>query len=148
MTVLENAYVWIKALHIISVIAWMAGLLYLPRLFVYHVSAAPGGELDLTLKTMEARLYVWIMRPAMLATLVFGVLLIPATGGEVMRHGWLHAKLFLVILLLGVHHMMGAWRRAFAEGRNKKTARFFRFANEIPTVIMVLIVFLVVVQPF
>lgn len=147
MEFLAETYLWIKALHIISVIAWMAGLLYLPRLFVYHTDAAPGSELSETLKVMERRLLKFIMHPAMLASFVFGGLLL-MDENTAWDEGWLHAKLFFSAGLLGVHIAMGRWRRAFAEDRNTRSRKFYRVANEIPTVLMIGIVIFVIVRPF
>ena len=144
----STAFLWIKALHIISVIAWMAGLLYLPRLFVYHVKAEPGSELSETLKVMERRLLKFIMNPAMAASWLFGGLLLLTYNQDILISGWLHAKLGLVILLTGVHMVMGRWRREFAEDRNVRSQKFYRIANEVPTVLMIGIVIFVVVQPF
>ncbi len=147
MDLSANAYLWVKALHIISVIAWMAGLLYLPRLFVYHVDAKPGSELSETLKIRERRLLKFIMNPAMLSSWLFGgILLLNLDGGG--ENGWLHAKLAFVVALTAVHMAMGGWRRAFAEDRNTRPRKFYRIANEIPTVLMIVIVILVVVRPF
>ncbi|MDA0306665.1 MAG: protoporphyrinogen oxidase HemJ [Proteobacteria bacterium] len=143
-----TAYLWIKALHIISVIAWMAGLLYLPRLFVYHTEAKPGSELSETLKVMERRLLKYIMNPAMLSSLLFGGLLLAGYGGDEWIQGWLHGKLGLAVLLLGAHMSMGKWRREFAEDRNTRSQKFYRFANEVPTALMIGIVILAVVRPF
>ncbi|HLY58641.1 MAG TPA: protoporphyrinogen oxidase HemJ [Stellaceae bacterium] len=141
-------YPWLKALHIISVIAWMAGLLYLPRLFVYHADAPAGSPQSETFKVMERRLYVVIVRPAMLATLVFGISLLFVPGIADWQHGWLHAKLLLVLGLLAFTHFLARWRRAFAEDRNRHPSGFYRKVNEIPTLLMILIVVLVVVRPF
>ncbi len=146
MNVLVQLYPWLKALHIISVIAWMSGLLYLPRLFVYHAAAPVGSGEDATFKVMEGRLYRIIMRPAMVATLVFGVLLVLVIG--MAGQGWLHVKLVLVVLLLGLHHMMGRWLRDFAVGVNRHSQRFYRIVNEVPTLMMIVIVILAVVKPF
>ncbi len=148
MDLSANAYLWVKALHIISVIAWMAGLLYLPRLFVYHVDAKPGSELSETLKIMERRLLKFIMNPAMLSSWLFGgiLLLNLDSGGD--GNGWLHAKLAFVVALTAVHMAMGGWRRAFAEDSNTRPRKFFKIANEVPTVLMIGIVILVVVRPF
>ncbi|MCH8236779.1 MAG: protoporphyrinogen oxidase HemJ [Proteobacteria bacterium] len=143
-----TASLWIKAFHIISVIAWMAGLLYLPRLFVYHVDAAPQSEWSETLKTMERRLLKAIMNPAMLASLGTGVLLLMNLDEAAWENGWLHGKLVLVAGLLAVHMAMGRWRRDFAEDKNTRSGKFYRIMNEVPTVLMIGIVILVVVQPF
>jgi len=142
-----TAILWIKALHVISVIAWMAGMLYLPRLFVYHVAAAPGSAQSETFKVMERRLMRAIINPAMIATLIFGLLLLFAQP-DLMRQGWLHAKLACVLVLFALHGMMGGWLKAFAADRNRKSAKFFRIVNEVPTVLMILIVILVIVRPF
>jgi putative membrane protein len=145
---LVQAYPWIKAAHVIAVIAWMAGLLYLPRLFVYHAGAAPGSDKSETFKTMERRLYRAIMHPALALTVVTAVLLLATPGAVDWGQGWLHAKLALALGLVGLHAMMGRWGADFAADRNRHSARFFRIVNEAPTVLMVLIVILVVVKPF
>jgi putative membrane protein len=140
-------YDWVKAFHVVSIIAWMAGLLYLPRLFVYHAATEPGSAASETFKVMERRLLRAIMNPAMIAAYVFGiwmVLLVP----EWLSQGWLHAKLAFVLGLTAAHMMMARWRRAFAEDRNMRPQRFFRIVNEVPTVLMIAIVILVIVKPF
>ncbi|MGL4445995.1 MAG: protoporphyrinogen oxidase HemJ [Alsobacter sp.] len=139
-------YEWIKALHVVAIISWMAGLLYLPRLFVYHVAAAPGSEQSETFKVMERRLYRAIMTPAMIVSWVAGLYLIWA-GGWILS-GWMHGKLALVLALTATHGLMGGWRRDFAEDRNTRPSKFFRIWNEVPTLLMVVIVILVVVKPF
>lgn len=139
-------YEWIKALHVVAIISWMAGLLYLPRLFVYHVAAAPGSEQSETFKVMERRLYRAIMTPAMIVSWVAGLYLIWA-GGWILS-GWMHGKLALVLALTATHGLMGGWRRDFAEDRNARPSKFFRIWNEVPTLLMVAIVILVVVKPF
>jgi putative membrane protein len=138
-------YPWIKALHLISVIAWMAGLLYLPRLFVYHCAAAPGSTQSETFKVMERRLIRAIMNPAMIATWLFGFLLLWVQDWS---QGWLHAKLVLVFVLTGMHHVFSRWRKAFERDANSHPARTFRIANEVPTILMIAIVILVIVKPF
>lgn len=138
-------YSWIKALHVISIIAWMAGLLYLPRLFVYHCNATPGSELSETLKVMERRLLRAIMNPAQGAVFVFGGLMLWVQDWS---QGWLHAKLTLVAGLVVVHHLFGLWRKDFAEDRNRRSARFYRLWNEVPTLLMIGVVILVIVRPF
>nr|WP_174474379.1 protoporphyrinogen oxidase HemJ [Azospirillum melinis] len=140
-------YEWIKALHVISIIAWMAGLLYLPRLFVYHCQAPAGSEASETFKVMERRLLRAIMNPAMIAAYVFGITMIVLTP-EWMKQGWLHAKLLFVLLLTASHMMMARWRRDFAEDRNTRPQRFYRIANEVPTLLMIGIVIFVIVKPF
>ncbi|MBC8338658.1 MAG: protoporphyrinogen oxidase HemJ [Alphaproteobacteria bacterium] len=149
----DGAYLWVKALHIISVIAWMAALLYLPRLFVYHCDAEAGGELSETLKIMERRLLRAIMTPAMIASFLFGGLLLVSLdvgvwGEGAWEEGWLHAKLVFVAGLAVMHMMMARWRREFAEDRNMRPQKFYRFANEAPTLLMIGIVIFAVVRPF
>ncbi len=143
-----DSYLIVKSLHIIAVISWMAGMLYLPRLYVYHASATPGGEASEMLKTMERKLLRYIMNPAMIATFVFGIILIFQIDALSPGNGWFHAKLLLVLVMAGVHGMLAAQRRAFAEDRNTKSARYFRMLNEAPTLLLIIIVFLVVVKPF
>jgi putative membrane protein len=139
-------YLWLKALHIIAVISWMAALLYLPRLFVYHADAKAGSEASETFKTMERKLLTFIANPASIATWVFGLWLAAEMGAW--SQGWLHAKLTLVVLLTGYHHFCMATVKRFARDANARPARFYRMVNEIPAVIMVGIVILVVVKPF
>jgi putative membrane protein len=142
-------YSYVKAFHVISIIAWLAGMLYLPRLYVYHAGAAKGSELSETLKVMEGRLLRFIMTPAMIASWVFGLWLIFGFDiFDLRTAGWLHAKLTAVVLLSGIHGMFAAWRRAFAEDRNTRSAGFYRMINEVPTVLMVFIVIMVIVKPF
>ncbi len=140
------SYAWIKALHIISIISWMAGMLYLPRLFVYHASAKPGSELSETLKVMERKLLRFIMTPAMIASFVFGIWMI-ALNPEIMHHPYMHVKLTAVLALAGVHGYFSGLRKAFAADRNAHSGRFYRILNEAPTLLMILIVIMVVVQP-
>ncbi len=142
----ENFYLWAKAVHVIAVISWMAGMLYLPRLFIYHTEAEKGSVQSETFKLMERRLYRVIINPAMMVTWVFGLYL--AWKGFGFSGGWLHAKIALVLLLSGVHGYFGGVVRRFAGDRNDKSARHWRLVNEIPTVLMILIVVLVVVKPF
>ena len=139
---------WVKALHIISVIAWMAGMLYLPRLFVYHADAERGSVQSETFKLMERRLYRGITTPAMLATWAFGLWLAFGFGIVDFTAGWMWLKAALVLLLSGIHGYYGALLRAFANDRNEKPSRFFRAINEIPFVIAIVIVIAVVVKPF
>jgi putative membrane protein len=142
-------YLWIKSLHVIAVIAWMAGMLYLPRLFVYHADAPKGGELSETLKIMERRLLRYIINPAMIATFLFGGLMLWANWeGLMLGAGWMHAKLLLVFLLAGVHGMLAKYRKIFARDDNTRPAKFYRILNEAPTVLMIVIVILVIVKPF
>ena len=142
-------YMWVKAFHVIAVIAWMAGMLYLPRLFVYHAEAPKGGELSETLKIMEHRLLRYIITPAMIATFLFGGLMLYANWEAIMTSaGWMHAKLLLVFLLAGVHGMLSGMRKKFARDENTRPAKFYRILNEVPTAIMIAIVILVIVKPF
>lgn len=148
MSALVAAYPWLKAFHVISVIAWMAGLLYLPRLFVYHCEALPGSAEDRRFQTMERRLLRVIMNPAMIAAYLFGLALLATPGAVDWGQGWIYAKLAGVGLLTWLHHSMGRWQRAFAAGLNEGSARFYRAINELPALIMVGIVIMVVVKPF
>jgi putative membrane protein len=143
----ESMYPWFKALHIIAVIAWMAGLLYLPRLFVNHVGLAPGSQASEMLKGMEGRLMRIIMRPAALATFLFGGALL-SSGVVDWSMGWMWVKLAFVLGLGAAHGAMEKWRAAFAADANTKPAKFFRIMNEVPTLLMIGIVILVVLKPF
>ena len=140
-----SAYLWIKALHIIAVIAWMAGLLYLPRLYVYHAAADIGSEFSEKLKIMERRLLRAIMNPAMLVSLIAGGALL---AYQDFSSGWLHVKLTAIVGLLIMHMLMAKWRKDFEKDTNTHSHKFYRVANEIPTVLMILIVVLAVVKPF
>lgn len=140
------AYDWIKALHVIAVISWMAGIFYLPRLFVYHTAAAKGSPQSETFKVMEAKLLRIIMNPAMIVTWITGLTIAMMGGWE--RQGWFMAKFALVIVMSAFHMWLAAKRRAFAEDRNTVSERGYRLANEVPTVLMIAIVILVVVKPF
>ena len=137
---------WVKALHIISVIAWMAGMLYLPRLFVYHAQAAKGSEASETFKVMERRLLKAIVNPSMILVFLTGFTLVYLTGDW--RDGWWQAKFILVLGLAGLHGYFARCVSAFAEDANKRPARFYRILNEAPTILMILIVVLAVVKPF
>jgi len=137
---------WLKVLHVISIIAWMAGLLYLPRLYVYHCNATPGSELADTLKIMERRLLKAIMTPAMIASWIFGLWLAVRLG--YFSEGWFHVKLLFVVTLTIFHMMLAKWRKDFESDKNERSQRFYRFANEVPTILMIGIVILVIVQPF
>jgi putative membrane protein len=140
-------YLWIKALHILAIISWMAGLLYLPRLYVYHAMVETGSARDMTFQLMERRLLKAIMNPAMIASFLFGfwmVLLNP----DLLSQGWFHIKLASVLLLAGVHGKFAVMRKAFAEGRANRSDRYYRVWNEVPTVLMIIIVIMVVIQPF
>jgi len=137
---------WVKAFHVISVIAWMAALLYLPRLMVYHTATAIGSEQSETFKVMERRLLRAIATPAMIATWGFGLWLAWLLG--VWGEGWLHAKLALVVLLSAYHGLLAHWVRQFSLDRERRPPRIYRIANEVPTLLMIAIVILVVVKPF
>lgn len=142
-----TAYLWVKALHIVAVIAWMAGLLYLPRLFVYHADAKPGSETSETFKTMERRLLRAIMTPAMIAALVLGLVLLAHFGARAWTSLWWWGKLAALAGLFAAHGLMARWRRDFAEDRNARPAKFYRIVNEIPTILMIVIVLFAVLKP-
>ncbi|MGO4408245.1 protoporphyrinogen oxidase HemJ [Bosea sp. RAF48] len=139
-------YEWIKAFHVVAVIAWMAGMLYLPRLMVYHAEAQIGSIQSETFKIMERRLLKGIINPAMILTWVLGLYL--AWYGFGFKGGWLHAKLLLVLILSGIHGVLVKHVRAFAQDKNQKSPRYFRIINEVPAVLMLGIVILVIVKPF
>jgi putative membrane protein len=139
---------YIKAFHVIAIIAWMAGLLYLPRLFVYHAMSKVGSEQSETFKVMERRLLRAIATPAMAASWLFGLILAFSGAIDWSRDGWFHLKLILVLALSAYHGLLVVWTKQFAMDRNTRSARFYRIANEIPTVLMILIVILAVVRPF
>lgn len=145
---LAEHYLFIKSIHIIFVISWMAALFYQPRLYVYHATATPGSELYTTLCIMEKRLARIIMTPAMLLTFVSGSLLLMVPGILVSPMGWIHAKLFLVLLLAGYHGMLIRWMKLFQTGKNENSQRFYRLINEIAPLLMIFVVFLVVMKPF
>jgi putative membrane protein len=142
----DDLYLWIKAVHVIAVIAWMAGMLYLPRLFVYHVDSERGSVQSETFKVMERRLYRGIINPSMIIAWAAGLWL--AWKGFGFMGGWLHAKIALVVAMSGMHGYLGGAVRRFAEDRNQKPARHWRIVNEVPTVLMIAIVILVIVKPF
>ena len=139
-------YLWLKALHIIAAISWMAGLLYLPRLFVYHTAAAPGSELAETFKTMERRLLKFIMVPAMTVTWVIGLILV--LQGQWFGAGWFQAKFVLVVAMTIMHGLFAHWVNEFRLDRNTHSQKFYRIINEIPTIMMIAIVVLATVKPF
>ena len=141
-----DPYLWLKAIHIIAVIAWMAGMLYLPRLFVYHCQAETGSKQSETFKLMEWRLLKLIINPAMAVTWLLGLLLVWMGGWH--NSGWMQAKFALVIAMSAVHGFFVRWVKDFAADRNSRSPKFYRFANEIPTALLVIIVVLVVVKPF
>jgi putative membrane protein len=139
-------YLWLKGLHIIAVIAWMAGMLYLPRLFVYHASAKVGSEQSETFKVMEQRLLRYIMTPAMIATWLLGMVLV--IEGQYLAAGWFHVKIVLVVAMSVLHGLFSHWARDFARDRNRRTQKFFRIINEIPTILLIVIVLLAAAKPF
>jgi putative membrane protein len=139
-------YLWLKAIHVIAVISWMAGMLYLPRLFVYHADAEIGSKQSETFKVMERRLLRAIINPAMAVTWVLGLWLAYDSGFFV--SGWLHAKLALVLAMSALHGFYTRWMKDFAADRNRRSAKFYRIMNEVPTVLMIAIVCLVIVKPF
>jgi len=141
-----EGYLWLKALHVIAIISWMAGLLYLPRLFVYHCEVAPGSETSEKFKVMERRLLKAIMTPAAVVAWAAGLAL--AVIGGLFQDGWFHVKLSLVILMTVSHYMMMRWKDDFASDRNTRAQKYYRIANEVPTLLMIAIVILVIVKPF
>jgi len=142
----EDAYLWFKALHVISVIAWMAGLFYLPRLYVYHTTAKIGSELSETLKVMERRLLRAIMYPAMGSSIIFGTLLLIEI--DAWDQIWLHIKLISIVGLIIFNFYLAKYRLAFLEDKNINTEKFYRMINEVPTLLMMVIVIMVIVKPF
>ncbi|MDX1804675.1 MAG: protoporphyrinogen oxidase HemJ [Alcanivorax sp.] len=138
---------WLKAFHIIAMVCWFAGIFYLPRLFVYHAMAQDQASRE-RFKIMERKLYRGIMNPAMIATLVFGIWMLVLNWDYYKTQGWMHAKLGLVVILIGYHHMCLAYLKKFAADANTKSDRFFRIFNEVPVVLLIAIVILVVVRPF
>jgi putative membrane protein len=145
---LSNVYPWIKAFHVMSMIAWMAATFYLPRLFVYHCMLVPGTPESERFKVMERRLFKQIMNPAMIATWIFGTLLVLTPGIIDWHAGWWHVKLLMVLLMSGFHGAASKWRREFLEDRNTRSQRYYRIANEVPTLLMMVIVIMVIVRPF
>ncbi len=143
---LGEGYLWVKALHVIAVIAWMAGMLYLPRLYVYHCAAEPGSAQSETFKVMERRLLRAIVDPAMILAWVLGLALVAHL--DAWGEAWMHAKFACVIALSTLHGFFARWCRQFAADDNRHEARFYRFMNEVPAVLMIAIVVLVVVRPF
>jgi len=139
---------WIKAFHVASVIAWMAGMFYLPRLYVYHCETAVGSLSSERFKVMERRLFKQIINPAMIASWVFGLAMALTPGVINWAAGWWHVKLAAVLLLSGFHGALSRWRRDFLNDRNRHGQRFYRMANEVPTVLMLIVVIMVIVQPF
>ena len=146
LVVFMDSYLWFKALHVMSVFAWMAGLFYLPRLYVYHCQQAKGSPMSETLKLMERRLLKVIMNPAMIASWVFGLVVAMQIGA--FSQPWFHVKLLMVAAMTAFHMFLGKWRKDFERDANQQSEGFFRLVNEVPTVLMVVIVIMVIVKPF
>jgi putative membrane protein len=144
---MANYYLWFKAFHIIAIIAWMAGILYLPRLYAYHTRAAVGSEMDLTFQTMERRLLKIIMNPAMIASYILG-LINAHIYGFIALGVWFHIKMIAVLGLTILHALLARWRKDFENGQNKHSEKFYRIVNEVPTIFMIIAVIMVVVKPF
>ena len=142
-----NSYLLLKSLHLIAVISWMAGLLYLPRIFIYHVENLKEKNTSSVFKVMERKLYFYIMMPAMMLTWIFGLVLISNLGFEILSTLWIKLKLFLVILLTGYHFYLAKILEDFNLDRNTKTSKFFRIINEVPTILLILVVFIVIFKP-
>ena len=141
-------YEWLRALHIIAVISWMAGMLYLPRLFVYHADAEVGSDKSETFKVMEWRLLKYIINPAMIVAWILGLSMLYANPGMLEGQGWMHVKLFLVLVMSAIHGVLSKQVKVFKRDENTKSAKYFRILNEVPTALMVIIVIMAVVQPF
>lgn len=148
MTVLTELYLWTKALHLIAVIAWMAALLYLPRLFVYHCEVPPGSAESERFKVMERRLLKYIANPASIAVWTFGILLVLTPGAVDWSAGWWHVKMLGILAVTGVHHVLMARRKDFLHDRNRRPQKYYRILNEVPTLAMIVIVVMVIVKPF
>jgi len=142
-----NYYLLFKSLHLIAVISWMAGLLYLPRIFVYHVENSEKKETIEIFEVMEKRLYFYIMRPAMILSWLFGIILIYISGVDIFSQLWMHIKLGLVLLLTIYHEYLGGCLRSLKLKTNTKTSKFFRIINEVPTIILIFIIFIVIFKP-
>jgi putative membrane protein len=140
-------YQWFLAAHVISMVAWMAGMFYLPRLFVYHTGAKPGSELSETFKVMERRLLRAIINPAMIATFIFGIAMLWANP-ELLQQGWIHVKLTCVLILTVIHGMLARHRKQFDRDQNVHSAKYYRWLNEAPTILLIIIVIMVIVRPF
>ncbi len=144
---MQDYFMWYKAIHVISVISWMAAMFYMPRLFIYHIKADIGSEMDKTFQVMEHKLQKIIMTPAMITTYIFGII-IAYIYGFVALGVWFHIKMFAVLVLTAMHGMFSKWRKDFAAGRNKHSEKFYRIINEIPVIFMVIAVVMVIVKPF
>jgi putative membrane protein len=144
----SDYYEWFKALHVISVMAWMAGMLYLPRLYVYHADAEPGSDKSETFKIMERRLLQAIINPAMVFSVVFGGLMLATPGAIDWSMGWIWVKLAMIVAMLAIHGLLARWRRDFEADRNIRPAKFYRMWNEAPTIPLIVIVIMAIVKPF
>jgi protoporphyrinogen IX oxidase len=144
---LQEHYLALKALHVIAVISWMAGMLYLPRLFAYHAEAEKGSDKSETFKVMERRLLRIIINPAMIAAFLFGILMLLANPA-LLHEGWLHVKLACVVLLTVTHGLFARWRKIFARDENIRPAKFYKLWNEVPAALMAVIVIMAIVKPF
>lgn len=144
---LGQYYLWVKALHIIAVISWMAGMLYLPRLYVYHAKAGVGSDLSETFKIMERRLLRCIINPAMIIAFILGGLMLWANP-DLFHQPWMHIKLTAIILMSAVHGLYSRWRKTFERDENARDAKFYRYWNEVPTLLMIIIVIMAVAEPF
>ena len=142
-----NYYLLFKSLHLIAVISWMAGLLYLPRIFVYHVENSEKKETTEIFEIMEKRLYFYIMRPAMILSWLFGIILIYISGIDIFSQLWVHMKLGLVVILTIYHEYLGICLKSLKLKTNTKTSKFFRIINEVPTIILIFIIFIVIFKP-
>ena len=142
-----NLYLLFKSLHLIAVVSWMVGLLYLPRIFVYHVENFEKKQTAEIFEVMEKRLYFYIMRPAMVLSWIFGIILILIVGFETFSFLWLQIKLALVVLLTIYHEYLGKCVRLLNSGKNEKSSKFYRIINEIPTILLILVVFIVIFKP-
>ena len=143
-----NTYLFFKSIHLIAVISWMAGLLYLPRIFVYHAENIENINSSNIFKTMEKKLFYYIMTPAMILSWIFGIMLILTLGFDVFNQLWMQIKLVLVLLLTTYHFYLGKCVNSFAKDQNNNSAKFYRIINEVPTILLIIIVFIVVFKPF
>jgi putative membrane protein len=149
INLMNSAYLYLKAFHLLAAFAWMAGMFYLPRLYVYHAEAGAHTPQAETFKVMERRLLKVIMNPAMIVTILLGLwIAFGAEGADWTTAGWLHAKIFLVLIMAGLHGMLAKWRKDFEADRIPNTPRFFKMINELPTLLLIGIVILAVVKPF
>jgi putative membrane protein len=144
----SDYYEWFKALHVISVMAWIAGMLYLPRLYVYHADAEPGSDKSETFKIMERRLLRAITNPAMVSSFLFGGLMLATPDAIDWSMGWIWVKLAMIVAMLAIHGLLARWRRDFEADRNIRPAKFYRMWNEAPTIPLIVIVIMAIVKPF